>query len=160
MNNLYIILSKININIFWYWYSSANLSIVGGIFLVYVLAQTGIHWMKKTEASHIKLWPVLQFLTRGLLLWLFTIAFFGVSLVAQIVMNLPTMQETWVPSLGWEDPLEEEMATHSSILAWKFPWTEEPDGLQSMGSQRVGHDWATFTFHIWIKLKKICIAFT
>ena len=53
------------------------------------------------------------------------------------------MQETQVQSLGWEDPLEEEMATHSSILAWRIPWTEEPVRLQSMGSQRVGHDWAT-----------------
>ena len=53
------------------------------------------------------------------------------------------MQEMWVQSLGQEDPLEKEMATHSSILAWKIPWTEEPDGLQSMGSQRVGHDQAT-----------------
>ena len=50
------------------------------------------------------------------------------------------MQETWVCSLGWEDPLEEEMATHSTILAWKIPWTEEPGGLQSMGLQRLGHD--------------------
>ena len=58
-----------------------------------------------------------------------------VSLVAQMVKNLPTVWETWVPSLGWEDPLEKEMATHSNILAWKIPWTEEPDGLQSIGSQ-------------------------
>ena len=62
------------------------------------------------------------------------------SLVAQRVKRLPTMQETWVRSLGREDPLEKEMATHSSIHAWKIPWTEEPGGLQSMGSQRVGHD--------------------
>ena len=62
------------------------------------------------------------------------------SLVAQIVKSLPTMQETWVQSLGWEDLLEKEMATHSSILAWKIPWTEEPGGLQSMGLQRVGHN--------------------
>ena len=53
------------------------------------------------------------------------------------------MQETWVQSLGQEDPLEKEMATHSSILAWEIPWTEEPGWLWSMGSQRVGHDWAT-----------------
>ena len=52
------------------------------------------------------------------------------------------MQETWVRSLGWEDPLEEEMATHSSVLAWDIPWTEELGGLQSMGSHRVGHDLA------------------
>ena len=56
------------------------------------------------------------------------------SLVAQMVKNLPGMRETWVQSLGWEDPLEKEMATHSSILAWRIPWTEEPGGLQSMGS--------------------------
>ena len=65
------------------------------------------------------------------------------SLVAQTVKHLPTMRETRFQSLGGEDPLEKEMATHSSILAWKIPWTEEPGGLQSMGSQRVGHDWAT-----------------
>ena len=65
------------------------------------------------------------------------------SLVAQRIKHLPAMQETWVQSLGWEDPLEKEMATHSSILAWRIPWTEEPGGLQSTGSQRVGHDWAT-----------------
>ena len=62
------------------------------------------------------------------------------SLVAQRVKRLPAMQETWVQSLGWEDLLEKAMATHSSILAWKIPWTEEPDRLQSMGSQRGGHD--------------------
>ena len=62
------------------------------------------------------------------------------SLVAQMVKNLPAMQETQVQFLGWEDPLEKEMATQSSILAWRIPQTEEPGGLQSMGSQRVGHD--------------------
>ena len=56
------------------------------------------------------------------------------------VKNSPEMQETWVPSLHQEGPLEEEMATHSSVLAWRIPWTEEPGGLQSMGSQRVRHD--------------------
>ena len=60
--------------------------------------------------------------------------------MAQTVKNLCAVQETPVQSLGWEDPLEEEMVTHSSILAWKILWTEEPAGLQSMGSQRVGHD--------------------
>ena len=60
--------------------------------------------------------------------------------VAQTVKCLSAMQETWVQSLGWEDPLENEMATHSSSLAWKIPWTEDPDRLQSMWSQRVGHD--------------------
>ena len=62
------------------------------------------------------------------------------SLVAQMVKSLPAVQETWVQSLGREDPLEKEMATHSRILAWRIPWTEEPGGLQSMGSQRVRHD--------------------
>ena len=62
------------------------------------------------------------------------------SLIAQSVKNLPAMQETWARFLGWEDPLEKEMATHSSILAWRIPWTEEPGGLQSTGLQRVGHD--------------------
>ena len=60
--------------------------------------------------------------------------------MAQPVKNLPAMQETWVRSLGREDLLEKGMAIHSSILAWKIPWTGEPGGLQSMGSQRVGHD--------------------
>ena len=61
------------------------------------------------------------------------------SLVAQLVKNLPAMQETQVQSLGWEDPLEKEMATHPLILAWEIPQTEKPGGLQSMGLQRAGH---------------------
>ena len=64
----------------------------------------------------------------------------GAFLVAQTVNRLPTMRETWVPSLGREDPLEKEMATHSSSLAWKIPWMEKRGRLQSMGLQRVGHD--------------------
>ena len=66
--------------------------------------------------------------------------FYGAFLVAQMVKNLPAMQETQVKSLGREDPLEEEVAIHSTVLAWRIPWTEEPDKLQSMGLQRVGHD--------------------
>ena len=66
--------------------------------------------------------------------------------MAKTVKNLPAMWETQVQPLGQEDPLEEEMVTHSSILAWRIPWTEEPDGLQSMGSQRVRHDRVTNTF--------------
>ena len=62
------------------------------------------------------------------------------SLVAQMVKNLPAMQETQVQSLGWEDPLEKGMAIHSSILAWRIPWTEEASRLQFIGLQRVGHD--------------------
>ena len=63
--------------------------------------------------------------------------------MAQRIKRLPAMQETQVRSLGWEDPLEKEMATQSSILAWRIPWTEEPGRLSSMGSQRVGHDLVT-----------------
>ena len=69
--------------------------------------------------------------------------YFGASLVAQRLKCLPGMQETWVRSLGREDPLEKEKATHSSTLAWRIPWREEPGRLQSMGSQTVGHDGAT-----------------
>ena len=65
---------------------------------------------------------------------------YGVSLVAQKVKHLSAMQETWVRSLGWEDPLEKEMAAHSKVLAWKIPWTVEPGKLLSMGSLRVRHN--------------------
>ena len=68
------------------------------------------------------------------------IALHGASLVAQMVKNLPAIQETQVLSLGRENALEREMATDSSIIAWRIPWTEEPGGLQSMGSQRIGHN--------------------
>ena len=64
----------------------------------------------------------------------------GASLVTQMVKNLPAIWDTWARSLGWGDPLEKEMATHSSILAWRIPWTGEPGGLQSMGLQRVRQD--------------------
>ena len=67
-------------------------------------------------------------------------------------IHLP-IQETWVWSLGWEDSLEEGMATHSSILAWKIPWTEKPSGVQSMGSKRIPHNWSDWAhMHAWIKL--------
>ena len=87
----------------------------------------------------------LQELVTSMWIWLFYDFRSGASQVA-LVKNPPAnadTQETWVPSLGQEDPLEEEMATHSNILAWKIPWTEELGGLQSMGSQRVGHNWVT-----------------
>ena len=71
--------------------------------------------------------------------------------MAQMVKNLPAVQETQVRSLSQEDPLEEEMATHSSILAWRVPWTEEPCGLQSMGLKRGGHNWTRMH-----TLKHIC----
>ena len=69
------------------------------------------------------------------------------SPVAQMVKNLPAMLETWVWSLGQEDPQEKGTASHSSIPAWRIPWTEEPGGPQSIGSQRVGHDWASSRTH-------------
>ena len=77
------------------------------------------------------------------------------SLVAQMVKHLPTMCETQVQSLGWEDLLEKEMATHSSILAWRTPWTEKPGGLQFMGSKRVRHNWATSLTLIHLGLMKV-----
>ena len=85
--------------------------------------------------------------------WIFALCYYQyrASLLAQTIKHLPAMWKTRVWFLGWEDPLEKEMAIHSSNLAWKIPWTEEPDRLQSMGSQKVGHDWATslyFTFHM------------
>ena len=82
-----------------------------------------------------------------------------VSLVAQTVKNLPAMQETKVQSLGQEDPLEKDMATHSSILAWRIPWTKEPGRLQFMGSQRLRHNWDTNTwgFGRWEKgIENLC----
>ena len=87
-----------------------------------------------------------------MLFWRFALfaLFFGIALVAQTVKNLPTMQETEVQSRGWEDPLKKVMATHSSILVWKTPWTKEPGRLQSKELQRVRHDWTTNTFQIYV----------
>ena len=85
---------------------------------------------------------VLEFFYLILYWWTFKL------FVAQTVKCLPAVQETRVWSLGWEDPLEKAMATHSSTPAWTIPWTEEPGRLQSMASQRVGHDWATSVFSL------------
>ena len=89
-------------------------------------------------------WPCFDFSLR---------AFF----VAQTVKNLPAMRMTLVRTLGQEDPLEKEMATHSNILAWRIPWTEDPGGLQSMGSQRVAHNWLANTFTLSLYLYRIII---
>ena len=79
------------------------------------------------------------------------------SLVAQLVKNLPAMQETWVRSLGGEDPLEKEVATHSSILACRIPWTEELGRLHSMGGQRAGHGCGSnFVTYIYIYIESLC----
>ena len=80
------------------------------------------------------------------------------SLVAQTEMNLPAVWETWAQSLDWEDSLEKGKGTHSSILAWRIPWTEEPGGLQSKGLQRVGHNWVTNTF-TWYNVEILNIYF-
>ena len=91
-------------------------------------------------------------------LFVILLPFWKTSLVVQEVKHLPTTQETWVQSLGGDDPLEKEMATYSSILVWKIPWTEKPDRLQSVGSQRVEHDWATSLLPLWkTKLVKVFI---
>ena len=83
-----------------------------------------------------------------------------VSLVAQMIKNPSAMQETWVWSLGWEDFLGKEMTNHTSILAWRIPWTEEPGGIQSMGLQRFRHDWATNTLFHFIAVYSIILAVT
>ena len=83
------------------------------------------------------------------------------SLVAQMAKRPSTMWETWVQALGWEDPLEKEMAIHCSTIAWKIPWTEEPGRLHSIGSQRVGHDWVTslhFFFSFFIVYGVLCVS--
>ena len=92
------------------------------------------------EAHHIP-WFVNLFLTKWLLKNVYVYS--RTSLVAQMVKRLSALRETQVRSLGRENPLEKEMAVHSSTIAWKIPWIEEPGRLQSMGSQRVGHDWVT-----------------
>ena len=92
---------------------------------------------KPTHLWSINLWPRRQRIPRSQ---------GECSLVAQMVKNLPAMWETWVQSLGQEDPLEEGTATHSSILAWRIPWTEELGRLQFTDSQRGGHDWVTNAF--------------
>ena len=72
------------------------------------------------------------------------------SLMPQMIKNLPAMRETWVWSLGWEDPIQKRTATHSSILVWRIPWTAKVGRLRSMGLQRVGHNWVTFTDHWYV----------
>ena len=114
-----------------------------------IVLENLLGWRVSSPPSwNIRMCPYLGI--RSLQVKLFRWGHTGASLVAQTVKNLPAIQETWAQSLSWEDPLKKGMATHSSILAWKIPWAEEPGGLQSMGSQRVGHDWVTNTPH-WSK---------
>ena len=101
-------------------------------------------------AASVSVWPSLDEMLQ--LVWLIGPALYILAYVLvgfpgdSVVKNLPAMWETWVRSLSWEDPLEKGMATYSSIFAWRIPWTEKPGGLQSMGLQRVRHDWVANTF--------------
>ena len=107
------------------------------------LTQTHVHWVSDAiQSSHPLLYPSPRW-------WSIKRA----SLVAQLIKSLPAVQETWVESLGQEDSLEKEVATHSSILAWRVPWTEEPSSLQSMGLQRVSHYWVMSTFTLFPSIK-------
>ena len=116
------------------------------------------HWVIEKSAgkeSHSILFAILcNMIMRVVLIWLQILMW--ASFIGRSVKNLPAVQQTWFRSLSWEDLLEKEMATHSSILAWKIPRTEEPDGLWSIGFQRVRHDWVTNTLlvHILICMMK------
>ena len=99
--------------------------------------------MYDTSLKQRKIWILNKHKFKDIFLSVFLSTMRRTSLVAWMVKNLPAMKETWVSSPDWEDPLEEGMITHSGILAWRIPWTEEPGGLQSKGSQRVEHDWST-----------------
>ena len=151
------------------WYLTSSVTVTSTFTCVYILsvdndtyligllwrANEMLHWTSflpltlSTKyiyyllTSWISKWDVLPMTLYVTGQWIFF--FFLPIFVAQTIKNVPAMQETWVWSLGREDPLEEGMATHSSILAWRIPWTEEPGRLQSMKLQRVGHDWATNT---------------
>ena len=114
------------------------------LFLLEALVPQMQNGFRKHSASRdthyswiIVVWGLFQWATLD---FIFICVCVRASLVAQTIKCLPTMRETQVQPLGQEDPLEKEMETHSSTLAWKIPWTEEPGGLQSMGLQRVGHD--------------------
>ena len=103
-------------------------------------------WFKEQRAVGAGARWALGPLDRMKLMWEVRASFVGLPGCSQTVKNVPAMQETWVQSLGQEDPLEKGMVTHSSILAWRIPWTEKSGGLQAMGSQRVKDDWATNAF--------------
>ena len=108
---------------------------------------------EKSQPQKVTVWDMNDFQLKSFYQVLesdLTLALLGASLVAQTVKNPPAMLETWVRSLGWEDSLEEEMATHSRILAWRIPWIEKPGRLQSMGLQRVG---SNFHFHFFSRDK-------
>ena len=109
-------------------------------------------WKARCNGREERSEDVLKFATPQMIKYFSSLI--GTSLVTQTVKNMPAMLETWVQSLGWEDPLEKGMATHCSILAWRIPWTEEPCRLLSIRLQRVRHDWVTntLTFNLLIKI--------
>ena len=117
------------------------------------LFSSSLSAIRVVSSAYLRLLILLLEISWFQLLFQLELATAKTSLVTQMVKHLPTMWETWVQSLGREGLLEKEMATHSSILAWKIPWTEEPGGLQSMGLQRVGHDWGT-SLHSKNKMKE------
>ena len=143
-----------------------------GIAEEYLLAQKNIHNILNEKRKHMikehVVWPQFRFKIvcilwekiweedepkyQQVIIW----EYCDYLLVAQMVKHLSTMQETWVRSLGREDPLEKEMAIHSSTTAWKIPWTEEPGRLQSTGLQRVGHDWATSLLLLQVRFFLLC----
>ena len=128
------------------------MQLCGSLNIIWHCLSLGLGWklwphdMKRSKVcshSHLYLDPLsttCRAREGSVLSWLSTAAFIP-QIVAQLVKNPPAMRETWVRSLGWEGPLEKGKATHSSMLAWKIPWT-----VRSTGSQKVGHDWVTFTF--------------
>ena len=119
-------------------------SLIPKVYLSSKNFMTSCIWLKAEQ--HIFEWFFifkLCLLYKEIIQHLFLTSYYRASLVVQMGKNLPARRKTWVRSLGWEDPLEEGMATHSSLLAWRVPWKQEPGGLQAMGSQRVGHSWAT-----------------
>ena len=131
-----------NVRLFWSTHFTENQTCLIALEQVEFLSLISDHRGSTKERGRggTPLWPLL--FSNTLVLCVLA-KLLGTSLVAQTVKHLPTMRDTWVQSLGWEDLLEKGVVTHSSILAWKIPWMVEPGRLQSMGSQRVGHDWAT-----------------
>ena len=108
---------------------------------MYVLVSSSIPYCVLCSCFHFPFFPSVSLSLLSLSYFSHSLFFtFFLSMVSQMVKNLPAVQETWVQSLGREDTVKKGMATHSIILAWRIPWTEEPGGLQSVGLQRVGHD--------------------
>ena len=112
----------------------------------------GVKFLRNLGAVTYLLFFTIPYILLEITLVYFFLKFDKASLVAHMAKNLPAVQETQVRSLGQKDALGKRMATHFSILVWRIPWTEEPDGLQSMGLQGVKHDWATFTFTYFFNL--------